>query len=83
MQKVNWREVYEHDSLVVDTFCDEFALPNEDVTILKFEYKRLSAKYIQALEQNMDVSVIGQELANVGQTLALYEIQKNGGGFFD
>jgi hypothetical protein len=49
------------------------------MTLLKMEYKRLQVKYIVYLEQNKDVTELGQQMANVGTALSLYEIQKNGG----
>jgi hypothetical protein len=75
----NWDDIYESDQVVVDSFYRNNNLPNEDMTLLKMEYKRLQVKYIVYLEQNKDVTELGQQMANVGTTLSLYEIQKNGG----
>tara|TARA_B100000902_G_scaffold112421_1_gene113637 strand:+ start:3921 stop:4184 length:264 start_codon:yes stop_codon:yes gene_type:complete len=75
----NWDDIYESDQVVVDSFYRNNNLPNEDMTLLKMEYKRLQVKYIVYLEQNKDVTELGQQMANVGTALSLYEIQKNGG----
>ncbi len=75
----NWDDIYESDQVVVDSFYRNNSLPNEDMTLLKMEYKRLQVKYIVYLEQNKDVTELGQQMANVGTALSLYEIQKNGG----
>ena len=77
--KTNWDDIYESDQVVVDSFYRNNSLPNEDMTLLKMEYKRLQVKYIVYLEQNKDVTELGQQMANVGTALSLYEIQKNGG----
>jgi len=75
----NWDDIYESDQVVVDSFYRNNNLPNEDMILLKMEYKRLQVKYIVYLEQNKDVTELGQQMANVGTALSLYEIQKNGG----
>jgi hypothetical protein len=75
----NWDDIYESDQVVVDSFYRNNNLPNEDMTLLKMEYKRLQVRYIVYLEQNKDVTELGQQMANVGTALSLYEIQKNGG----
>jgi len=77
--ETNWDDVYENNQVIVDSFLSNNNLPNEDMTLLKMEYKRLQSKYIMYLEQNKDVTELGQQIANVGATLSLYEIQKNGG----
>ena len=77
--ETNWDDIYENNQVIVDSFLSNNNLPNEDMTLLKMEYKRLQSKYIMYLEQNKDVTELGQQIANVGATLSLYEIQKNGG----
>tara|TARA_A100001201_G_scaffold95490_1_gene82674 strand:+ start:2618 stop:2887 length:270 start_codon:yes stop_codon:yes gene_type:complete len=82
------RDIYESNCQIVEEFYKKNNLPDEDMTLLKYEYKRLQAKYVHFLnEENAEVYEyktlleLGQQMANIGQTLALYEIQKNGGGF--